>query len=162
MDARSAALEQLYRERYAVFRDVLTGVTGNVETAREVVQESFARALRARKSYRGDGSLEAWVWRIAIRLAVKSKADPRLVALGDADVEAPVVVANPELRAAVRALPPKRRLVVFLHYFADLPYAEIAAIVRSARAPSRRPFPRRGPSCSRCSTLPVDPEEVAR
>jgi DNA-directed RNA polymerase specialized sigma24 family protein len=50
VDARSAALEQLYRERYAVFRDVLTGVTGNYDTAREVVQESFARALRARRS----------------------------------------------------------------------------------------------------------------
>jgi RNA polymerase sigma-70 factor (ECF subfamily) len=28
----------------------------------------------------------------------------------------------------VRVLPPRRRLVVFLRYFADLPYAEIAAI----------------------------------
>jgi RNA polymerase sigma factor (sigma-70 family) len=28
----------------------------------------------------------------------------------------------------VRALPPRRRLVVFLRYFADLSYAEIAVI----------------------------------
>ena len=38
------------------------------------------------------------------------------------------VVADAELRAAVRTLPPKRRLIVFLRYFADLPYADIAAI----------------------------------
>ena len=128
MDVRTAALEDLYRERYAVFRDVLTGVTGNRETAREVVQEAFARALRARRSYRGEGSLEAWVWRIAIRLAVKAKPDRRLVSADEIELEAPEARADEELRAALRALPPKRRLVVFLRYFADLPYADIAAI----------------------------------
>ena len=30
------------------------------------------------------------------------------------------------LTAAVRALPPRRRLIVFLRYFADLPYQTIA------------------------------------
>jgi RNA polymerase sigma-70 factor (ECF subfamily) len=121
-------LEELYRERYAVFRDVLAGVTGNYETAREIVQEAFARAPRARRSYRGEGTLEAWVWRIAIRLAVKAKADRRLMPLDGLELEAPTAHANDELRAAVRELPPKRRLVVFLHYFADLPYAQIAAV----------------------------------
>jgi RNA polymerase sigma factor (sigma-70 family) len=32
------------------------------------------------------------------------------------------------LADALRALPPKRRLVVFLRYFADLSYADIAGI----------------------------------
>ena len=30
--------------------------------------------------------------------------------------------------AAIRALSPRRRLIVFLRYFADLPYAQIAEI----------------------------------
>ena len=30
------------------------------------------------------------------------------------------------LAEALRTLPPKRRLIVFLHYFADLSYAQIA------------------------------------
>jgi RNA polymerase sigma-70 factor (ECF subfamily) len=128
VDARTTALEELYRERYAVFRNVLTGVTGDRETAREVVQEAFARALRARRSYRGDGSLEAWVWRIAIRLAVKAKPDRRLVPVDEIELEAPEARVDADLRAAVRRLPPQRRLMVFLRYFADLPYAEIAAI----------------------------------
>jgi RNA polymerase sigma factor (sigma-70 family) len=34
--------------------------------------------------------------------------------------------AIPELAAALRDLPPRRRLFVFLRYFADLSYAEIA------------------------------------
>ena len=34
---------------------------------------------------------------------------------------------DPELAAAVRALPPRRRLIVFLRYFADFSYEEVAA-----------------------------------
>ena len=36
---------------------------------------------------------------------------------------------DPELAAAIRALPPRRRLIVFLHYFADLPYRDIAEVL---------------------------------
>lgn len=35
---------------------------------------------------------------------------------------------DPELAGAIRALPPARRLVVFLRFVADLSYAEIAEI----------------------------------
>lgn len=126
MDERARALEDLYRERYRTFRDVLSGVTGNYETAREVVQEAFARALRDRRKYRGEGSLEAWVWKIAFRLAIKARRSE----LQERPVEIPSSDNGPgpgaDIRAAVRALPPKRRLIVFLRYFADLSYAEIA------------------------------------
>jgi RNA polymerase sigma-70 factor (ECF subfamily) len=126
VNEKTNALEALYRERYSTFRDVLTGVTGNYETAREVVQEAFARALREQKSFRGDGSLEAWVWKIAFRLALRNKRDPKLV--GESDLEPGAADSRPdaELRAAIRKLSPQRRLVVFLRYFADLSYAEIA------------------------------------
>jgi RNA polymerase sigma factor (sigma-70 family) len=33
---------------------------------------------------------------------------------------------DPALAAAVATLPPRRRLIVFLHYFADLTYHDIA------------------------------------
>ena len=36
---------------------------------------------------------------------------------------------DPELAEAVRSLAPRRRLVVYLRYFADLPYAEIASLL---------------------------------
>ena len=35
---------------------------------------------------------------------------------------------DPELATALRRLPPRKRLVVFLRYFADLSYAEIAEV----------------------------------
>jgi DNA-directed RNA polymerase specialized sigma24 family protein len=65
VDQLALDLEQLYRERYVGLRDALATVTGSHESARDALQEGFARALAARSSYRGDGPLVAWVWRIA-------------------------------------------------------------------------------------------------
>jgi RNA polymerase sigma-70 factor (ECF subfamily) len=129
MATSAAALEELYRARFGVFRDGLAGVVSSRELARDVVQEAFARALRDRKKFRGDGSLEAWVWRIALNQAFKARRELR--ARWDEDAEPFALEAAPrddEVRAAVRALPPRRRLVVFLRYFADLPYDEIARV----------------------------------
>jgi RNA polymerase sigma-70 factor (ECF subfamily) len=126
----AAALEQLYRDRYRNFRDILAGVVGSQDLAREVVQKAFARALRSQRKYRGEGSLEAWVWKIALNVALKKRKELRRDWRLDeaAEPAAHELQTDEEVRAAIRALPPRRRLVVFLRYFADLSYAEIAQI----------------------------------
>jgi DNA-directed RNA polymerase specialized sigma24 family protein len=68
MGRMDADLEDLYRRRHGAFQVMLASVTGSVESARDVVQEAFAQALRDQKGFRGEGSLEGWVWRIALRL----------------------------------------------------------------------------------------------
>jgi RNA polymerase sigma-70 factor (ECF subfamily) len=126
MDQRTKALEDVYRRRYVGFRNALATVTGSYDTAHDAVQEGFARALKARNSFRG-GSLEAWVWRIALRAALEARRAP--VATSDQLPPADFVEPDqdPELTAAIRSLAPRRRLIVFLRYFADLSYDEIAA-----------------------------------
>src|SRR3954447_3776224 len=127
MDERARAIEELYRERYVGFRNALATVTGSHESARDAVQEGFARALANRRQFRGEGPLAAWVWRITLRAALEARRerelsidevlDPRLV-----DPE-----RHPSLDAALASLSPRRRLIVFLRYFADFSYADIAA-----------------------------------
>lgn len=129
VDEKTDALEQLYRERYRTFRDVLAGVVGSHDLARDVVQEAFGRAVRERRRFRGEGSLEAWVWKIAVNVALKQRRslvhEQELAAEPAADAGP----SDPAVRDAVRALPPRRRLVIFLRYFADLSYREIAEVV---------------------------------
>ena len=127
VDSRTRALEELYVARYVSFRNALATVTGCREAARDVVQEAFARALAARDSFRGEAPLAAWVWKIALRVALERRnmlerspdecIDPHLVK----------PERDPELAAALRMLAPRRRLIVFLRYFGDFSYAEIAA-----------------------------------
>jgi RNA polymerase sigma-70 factor (ECF subfamily) len=129
VDKRAEAIEVLYRERYGRFRDGVATITGDYDSARDVVQETFARALRGRKGFRGEGSLEAWVWRIALRTAqeqLRRRGAAHLNGAMPAQLVEPE--RDPELEEAMRALPPKRRLIVFLRYFADLSYAEIGEL----------------------------------
>jgi RNA polymerase sigma-70 factor (ECF subfamily) len=122
-------LEALYRERYLGYRRALATLTGSYEVAHDVVQEAFARALSQRQKYRGDAPVGAWVWGIAVHVARDERRYSRLAPL-DEVIEAGLTepAHDPELREALRALPPRRRLIFFLRYFADMTYREIAAV----------------------------------
>jgi RNA polymerase sigma factor (sigma-70 family) len=118
-------LEQLYRDRYVGFRNALAPIAGSRDAARDAVQEAFAVALRERRALRRRESLAPWVWQIAYRLALRERAR------GHAEeVPTDLSILDPErdaaLAEAIRSLPPRRRVVVFLRYFADFSYAEIA------------------------------------
>lgn len=117
-------LERLYRDRYVGFRNALAAVTGSYDTARDAVQEGFARALANPEQFRG-GSLAAWVWKITYRAALEGRTTREALA---STVDAAVIYSDrdPALAAALRSLPPRRRLMVFLRYYADLSYSEIA------------------------------------
>ena len=132
MPATVEAIEELYRSRFGAYRRGMAALTGSSEAARDVVQEAFAQALRDRAEYRGDGSLAAWVWRIAFRTALRSRrGGDGEVSLDDLVEAAPLPgpERDPELAKALQRLSPRRRLVVYLRYFADLPYAEIASLL---------------------------------
>jgi RNA polymerase sigma factor (sigma-70 family) len=118
-------LEALYRSRFDVFARVAASVTGDSERARDAVQEAFATAVRKRGSFRGDGPLEAWVWRIVLN-AARSDTRRRVTPV---EYETSSANGHPdedaELRAALACLPERQRTAVFLRYYADLDYAAI-------------------------------------
>jgi DNA-directed RNA polymerase specialized sigma24 family protein len=130
--ASESEIEQVYRRRYAAFGRGVLPITGDWSLAADAVQEGFARALRYRESFAG-GSLEAWVWRIVVRRALSQRPAPLPVS---ASVDAFLDPSGGELadavRSAVEDLPERQRLVVFLRYFADLSYAEIADVCEIA------------------------------
>ena len=120
-------LEALYRSRFDVFARVAASVTGDAERAHDAVQEAFATAVRKRGSFRGEGPLEAWLWRIVLNAA---RTDLRRT-IAAVDYEAQVVSngrpdEDYELRVALALLPERQRIAVFLRYYADLDYAAIA------------------------------------
>jgi RNA polymerase sigma factor (sigma-70 family) len=126
----AARIERLYRARYSTFCRMAAAVTGDIERAHEAVQDGFVRAYASRASYRGEGSLDAWVWRIVLRSALDARAQGGAVAdIADAAVALPFPERDPALAAAVQELPPRRRLIVFLRYWADLSVAEIGELL---------------------------------
>jgi RNA polymerase sigma factor (sigma-70 family) len=128
-DDAMAQLEELYRRRYPHFVRLARALIGSPELAHDVVQDAFAAAVRSHDAYRGDGPLEAWVWRILVNHA-RLRARERAVAALHGDVaEAPASNGSHggDVLAAVAALPERQRLAVFLRYYADLDYRSIAA-----------------------------------
>ncbi len=125
--ARLEELEALYRSRFEVFARVAASVTGDPERALDAVQEAFATAVTKRRSFRGDGPLEAWVWRIVLN-AARSDVRRSVTELGYGEL--PSANGRPEddaeLRMALARLPERQRTAVFLRYYADLEYASIA------------------------------------
>lgn len=119
-------LEALYRSRFDVFARVAASVTGDSERAHDAVQEAFATVVRKRRSFRGDGPLEAWVWRIVLNAA---RSDMRRSAPAVVYDEPESLNGRPEqdaeLRAALALLPERQRTAVFLRHYADLDYAAI-------------------------------------
>jgi len=123
-------LEVLYRRRYRQFLRVAIAVAGNEAGGHDAVQEGFARAIRSAGSYRGEGNIEAWLWRIVLNAARAARAD-RVDAGVEDDSGADVVggfVGEDDfgVRSWVAALPERQRLAVFLRYYADLDYRAIA------------------------------------
>lgn len=129
MGASVSEIESIYRERYMAFRQTIATVTGSADEARDVVQDAFAEALRKRAGFRGEGPLEGWIWRIALRLAfARRRSVPGLPLAEIGESAIPDPDTDPELANAVKRLAPRRRLVVFLRYFGDLSYAQISEV----------------------------------
>ena len=134
-DQRLDEIALVYQQAFGRFLRVATAILGDVELARDAVQEAFARAITFRDDYRGNGSLGAWLWRIVVNHACSCRrageasawASERLGHGAARESIAQPSPPDPFLRELVAVLPERQRLALFLRYYADLDYGEIAA-----------------------------------
>jgi RNA polymerase sigma factor (sigma-70 family) len=133
--ASMEAIEATYRSEGPRLRRLAAAVAG-AGVANDVVQDAFALALRRRASWRGDGSLEAWLWRLVLNAARdaerrrvrRERLAARLIRFFDRDA-APGAAIDRELQAPLRRLPARQRGCVLLRYYGDLSYAQIAEVM---------------------------------
>ena len=143
----------MYRERFPAFRRVAAAIVGDRDAALDVVQDAFGTAIRRRKTFRGDGPLEAWIWRLVVNTASDHRRPTRLMPATAAPARQN---GRPEdsgaLTVAINMLPKRQRLALFLRYYADLDYNSIAealaikpgtvaASLNAAHAALRRALP---------------------
>jgi RNA polymerase sigma-70 factor (ECF subfamily) len=120
-------LETAYREHGAAFERVARAITGDEGRGYDVVHDAFVRAVRSRASFRGEGPVVAWIWRIVVNEA--RRRTPALAAVEEVDVPSGGGdgADRAYVRACIAALPERQRLVLFLRYYADLDYAAIGS-----------------------------------
>jgi RNA polymerase sigma factor (sigma-70 family) len=111
--------------------------------AEDAAAETFLAALRAYPRLRPDSDVRAWLVTIAHRKAIDVHRVRARSAVPLAELpERPTAPVDPlpdsSLWDAVRDLPEKQRGAVAYHYVADLPYAEVGALMGTSEAAARR------------------------
>jgi Sigma-70 region 2 len=88
-EVRIDELESLYRREYRRFVRVAAAILRDEAGAVDAVQDAFASAIRRRRQFRGEGPLEAWVWRMVVNAALKERRRPAHPGLNGLELEAP-------------------------------------------------------------------------
>ena len=126
-------------------------MTSNHEDANDLAQETFIKAFRALKSFKGDSSFYTWIYRIAVNKTInflKQRKNRVHMSLNDVDFNAendPDLVAlvsektprrdlslselQEKLNAALLKLSEHHRMVVTLHDIQGLSHDEIGKIM---------------------------------
>jgi RNA polymerase sigma-70 factor (sigma-E family) len=120
----------------------LSLLCGDGDAAEELAQETLARVwLRwSRVRELGEPAATAWTYRVAINLAnswlrrrmAERRARARLAARSAGTHIDPDRADAVAIRQAVAALPRRQRTALVLRYYADLPVAEVAALMGCA------------------------------
>ena len=106
-------------------------ILGDRGKAEDVTQEAFIQLLSHWKKISRYERPDAWVRRVAIRLAVKAQRRERMREVLERDTSGVQGLKAPDmdLANALRQLPLKQRTCVLLFYYEDRPIAEIVDIL---------------------------------
>ncbi len=137
-----AAFDALVRATYVETYTLAHRLTGDDEDARDVTQETYLRAYRGLRRFRGDAQFTTWLYRITTNCAsthLGRRSKHRHEELhDDLPLDDLRPSSDPVGRAehgalrervghALKALPPRLRAVVVLRDIYDLPHEAIAA-----------------------------------
>ena len=146
-----AAYDELIRRYQERIYATIYHMTSNHEDANDLTQETFIKAYRALKSFKGNSSFYTWIYRIAVNKTINflkqrknrfhlslddldfnAEHDPDLVALISEKTprrELNLVELQEKLNGAMQKLSETHRLVVTLHDIQDLSHEEIGKIM---------------------------------
>ncbi len=136
------AFEEMVRALTPTIYKLAFTLMGNEHDAKDAVQETFIKVYKALPQFRGDSSVQTWVYRIASNTCkdmLRSIGRFQAVSPDDEDVflQIPDSAPTPEdaaitkekqaqVRAAINALPTDYRLVILLCDINGLSYIEAA------------------------------------
>lgn len=149
----AAQFDKLYREHVDRIFRFAQRLCGQVDDAKDLVQDTFLNAYRGLKDFRGDAAVTTWLYTIAshacIRMRRKRKGEPeRELSLeefiptseGEFRLQVPAAGLSPQqalenkqlrraLDQAIQKLPKKYRLVLVLRDMEGLTAKEVGSIM---------------------------------
>ena len=127
---------ELYAREYTPVYRAIRAVVLDSAAAEDLTQETFVRAYRARQRYTPTAPPGAWLRRIGVNLAISHLRRQKLARFLPARLyvapdrrEYDQAEAKDVVTKALKALSPKLRAAVVLHYYEGLTREEIAAVL---------------------------------
>jgi RNA polymerase sigma-70 factor, ECF subfamily len=138
------AVQSLFEEHRTRIYRVCLLYTDSADDAKDVLQETFLRAYKSVRRFRGDSSFTTWLTRIAINICLNLKRDRRTSEtlesdkldsmqyelphghLGDPEEALNVRELRERIMALVEKLPPRERMAFILKHFEHLKIREIS------------------------------------
>jgi RNA polymerase sigma factor (sigma-70 family) len=123
----------LFRTHFASIARTVNMVLFDRVRAEDLTQDAFEQLWRNWETLAGYERPDAWVRRVAVRLAMRAARRERLRPSLERVARRPVMdqtFPDPDLADALRGLAPMQRAAVVLYYLEDRPVAEIAHLLR--------------------------------
>jgi RNA polymerase sigma-70 factor (ECF subfamily) len=134
------AARELYDAHVGRVHRLAYRLTGDVQTAHEVTQDTFVKALSQLDRFRGDAALSTWLHRITVSIALNAVRRTKRLHGREApieDAESHVAtwgnpgdgidpVVRDRLHTAIDALPDIYRTTLIMHEFEGYSHTEIA------------------------------------
>jgi RNA polymerase sigma-70 factor (ECF subfamily) len=135
------AFDELVRRTYGDVFKLAVRLTGNETDADDVVQDTYVRAFRGLRRFRGDAQFSTWLYRIASNCASSFTARRSRQRCDSLSEAGELIQTNPDqdptlqaeastlrqtIERALEQLPQRLRAVVVLKHLDDLSHREIA------------------------------------
>jgi RNA polymerase sigma-70 factor (ECF subfamily) len=135
------ALTELVQRHYGRLWRIAWRFTGNMQSAQDLVQDTFVQVIRAAPDYRGQGRFHAFLRRILANLSMNQQRHDRWLSFssstdelsGNDHASGPTpetLVASMEdthrLDRALSAIHPRQRMAILLRYDEEMSYDEIS------------------------------------
>lgn len=125
--------ESWYRTEHPRLLAAMTVAAGDVELAKDIVGDAFSRAFERWERVALMTSPTGWVYRVAFnvlrRRQRRAALEARLLARTPPPTASPSATIEPELWAAIAALPPRQRAVIGLRIVLDLSQSDTAQML---------------------------------
>lgn len=116
------------------------------DSADEIVQEVFCKVYESLREFRGESGFYTWLYRITVNASLNALRRQRvrdffrideLLEQQDSGSETPddIVERNEQrtlIEEAIEKLPEKQKAVFILRYYDEMPYEEIATILKTS------------------------------
>jgi RNA polymerase sigma-70 factor (ECF subfamily) len=132
--ANESSFEVWYEEHYPHLLAAMVVAAGQLDLARDVTDEAFARAFERWPRVGAMASPTGWTYSVALNVLRRRErrraVERRLLAMhARSEVAPPTSAISVEVWDAVRSLAPRARAAVALRYLSDLREAEVAEVM---------------------------------